>query len=162
MMASARLATLELGEDVRHMVAHRLGRQGKSRRDLGIGLLLGEQAQDPPLPLGQVWERIGVAVRARRREELPQASGDRRPEYRLAAADPPDRKQDLGALGALEQVAPSAGLHGLEDGVVVLEHGQHQHPDMRADRQDPAGGLQAVEARHRDVHEDDVGLQALC
>ena len=61
--------------------------------------------------------------------------------------DRADGAHDLVLVGALEQVAARAGAHGGEDRVVVLEHRQHQHADVRAGRDDRAGGLDAVRAR---------------
>ena len=58
----------------------------------------------------------------------------RGPKMASPAADGADRAQDLGLVGALEQVAARAGPHRGEDRVVVLEHRQHQHADVRARR----------------------------
>jgi hypothetical protein len=62
---------------------------------------------------------------------------------------------------ALQQVAARAGAHRGEDRVVVLEHRQHEHPDVGAARDDLARRLDAVQLGHLDVHHDDVGLQLL-
>src|SRR5690606_18796778 len=53
------------------------------------------------------------------------------------------------------------GAQRLEDVLVGLVRRQHQHPYgvQRAVRADAAGGLQAVGARHADVHEHHVGAR---
>ena len=64
--------------------------------------------------------------------------------------------EDVVLLGALEQVAAGAGAHRGEHGLVVLEHREHEDGDVRQQRRQPAGGLDAVHRRHLDVHDDDV------
>ena len=61
-------------------------------------------------------------------------------------------------VGVLEQETAGAGAQGTKDVVVDLEHGQDE--DARGLKRrvgaDPPGGLNAGQARHLDVHEDDV------
>ena len=52
-----------------------------------------------------------------------------------------------------------AGTKGREDRLVILIHCQHEDRDVRAGGDDPPGGFDAVEARHIEVHEDDVWLE---
>jgi hypothetical protein len=61
----------------------------------------------------------------------------------------------------LEQEARGAGAQRLEDVGVLVEGGEDQHARLRRrQREDLAGRGQAVEARHADVHQHDVGAQA--
>src|SRR6185437_1125312 len=69
-----------------------------------------------------------------------------------------DGGADLLLVGALEQVTAGAGAQRGEDRVVVVEHGQHEHLDVRTVRHDATGGLDAVQPRHVQVHDDHVRL----
>ena len=64
-------------------------------------------------------------------------------------------------VGVLEQEAAGAGAQGSQDVVVDLEHGEDEDARGRERRvgADPSGGLDAGQARHLDVHEDDVRAQ---
>ena len=84
-----------------------------------------------------------------------------RAEDRLAGDDRADRADDLVLLGALEQVAPSAGLHRGEHGRVVVEHREHQYGGLRHAGPDPPGRLDPVEPGHPHVHEHHVGPEQL-
>ena len=61
--------------------------------------------------------------------------------------------------GALDEVAARAGAQCLDDHVVVLEHRHDDDADVRRGRRELAGGVDAAEAGHREVHQDDVDLQ---
>ena len=50
----------QLGEDRAHVVLDRLLREIHRIRDLAVGLALGDQAQDAPLLLRQLGERVPV------------------------------------------------------------------------------------------------------
>ena len=152
---------LELREDVRDVVADRLLAEHEVPRHPGVVVALRDQLEHLALALGELGERLRGVARARHREVLDHALRDVGPEDRLAAADRRDRAHDVVLIGALEQVALGAGAHGREDGVVVLEHRQHEHADVRALGDDLARRLDAVELGHVQIHDDDVGLQRL-
>ena len=82
-------------------------------------------------------------------------------EQRLALVDGAHGIDEGLRIGVLEQEAAGAGAQGAQDVVVDLEHGEDE--DARGGERrigaDPTGGLDAGEARHLDVHEDDVGTQ---
>ena len=84
---------------------------------------------------------------------------DGRTEDRVARRHGPHRPDELGSLGALEQVAPRAGLDRGEDRVVVVGHRQHEHRDVGGGVHDPAGRLDPIHAGHRQVHQDDVRME---
>jgi hypothetical protein len=53
------------------------------------------------------------------------------------------------------------GLQRLVYVLVVIEGGEHQHTSVHPSAaEEPTGRLDAVEPRHPDVHEDDVGIQS--
>jgi hypothetical protein len=63
----------------------------------------------------------------------------------------------MSAGGAPLSRAESTCAHRSEHRVVVLEHREHEHGDVRRDAGDLAGGLDTAHAGHLDVHDDDVG-----
>ena len=150
---------LQFVEDVRHVVAHGFWFELESVGDLGVGEVSRDEVQDLVFAGCQLWER-GVWGRPWRGSEIGHESfGDGGSEDGAAAVDPADGVDDVGFPGALEEVAAGSGLEGGEDGVVVLAHGQHQDTDLRACLQYLPGGLDAADAGHVEVHQDDVGLQ---
>ena len=101
-------------------------------------------------PLRCAGQRAGEAV------EQPPRDGRR--EQRLAARDDPDRVDELRRLDVLEQEAARARAQRLEDVLVEVERGEDQDRAPRiAGRHEPPGRLDAVHARHPDVHQDHVG-----
>ena len=81
------------------------------------------------------------------REVLDHPPGHRRRQQRAAGGDHPDRAQQLGRFGVLEQEAAGPGAQRREHVLVQLERGQHDHPDAGQRRvgADPAGRLEAVQ-----------------
>src|SRR3990172_10191340 len=150
---------LELAEDVRDMVAHGLRREHQALRDGQVVQATCDQLEDLPLALGELGEGLRGEARAGGGEEGHQPPCDRGPEDGLAAGHGADGSHDLGAVGALEQVPPRTGPQRREDRFVVLEHGPHEHGDVRAGGHDPACRLDAVEPGHPDVHEHHVRLE---
>src|SRR5918994_2920179 len=87
-----------------------------------------------------------------------QPASDARREQRVAARDDPDGVAQVVGLDVLEQEAARAGVERLEHILVEVEGGQHDHAHISelAVGGDPACGLEAVNDRHADVHENDV------
>ena len=61
----------------------------------------------------------------------------------------------------LDQVPHGSGLEGPGHDVAVVVHREHDDGDARLGAVDQPGGLHAVEDRHGDVHQHDVGQQLL-
>jgi DNA-binding NarL/FixJ family response regulator len=92
-----------------------------------------------------------------RREQAPEEG--RRQDV-LAAVDAPDRIDDLLHRSGLGHVAQGAGPHRLLDlPLVDLGAGHDQDAGFRPPSQDRAGGGDAVDLGHHQVHQHDVGLQ---
>src|SRR4051794_40020982 len=89
----------------------------------------------------------------------------RRPAFGGKTPEPPTRAPWHDAYGVpgvvaadvLEQKAARASVQGVVHVVVLVERRQHQHPAVGLGT-DGAGGLDAVEVRHADVEEGDVGM----
>lgn len=86
-------------------------------------------------------------------------SGDGAGHGRTAVDDFHNGSKDFGGRGAFEQISGGASFEGLENEVVVVEHGEND--DMRFE---PAGfelaeALDAADPGHAQVQKDDVWLQ---
>ena len=73
----------------------------------------------------------------------------------------PDGRGDLVGVGVLEQVPGGAGLERGVHALLLGERGQRHHLDVVVAGADLAGRLDAVDRRHLEVHDDDVGSPAL-
>ena len=85
-----------------------------------------------------------------------QLAGRPRVDRRLAAGHGADAVEDVVGLGVLEQVADRAGVERAHDPLGVGVRRQHQHVGQLLG-DDRAGGADAVDARHLQVHQHDVG-----
>ena len=75
--------------------------------------------------------------------------------------DFPDRPADFVGGSLLEQEAHCASFGGAGDIRVVAVRGEHEHPGRRDCLEQLAGGLQAIEQGHRDVHQYHIGTKLL-
>ena len=117
--------------------------------------------QDRPFAVAQRREPriVHRRPRQRARDVLEQPARRGRGHDRLAGRDRPDRRQQLLRPGVLEQEAAGAGAQRGEHVLVEVERRQDDHPrgrvaaalDQQPRRRD------AVEPRHADVHQHDVG-----
>src|SRR5215204_528798 len=146
------VGNLQLGEDVRDVVAHRLGTHVESPGYLGVAAALGYEVEDLRFTNGELWESFQRRGCPGSREEAQYEFGDLRPEVYLALIYSPDHLQDLLCVGALQDVASGSGAHGGEHRVVVSEHGEHHHTNARVMLDDPVCSLYAVHLGHLDIH----------
>ena len=85
---------------------------------------------------------------------------DDRIEVHFARRRSPDRRGQLVRLGVLEQEARRAGFEGRHDARLLDEAGDRDDLDVRVRGLDPHRRVDAVDARHHEVHDDDIGSQA--
>lgn len=79
-------------------------------------------------------------------------------QQRVAGADHADGGDQVFGRDVLEEEAAGSGGQRRVDEVVEVERGQDDHARRVGGAvQDTAGGLQAVQLGHPDVHQDDVG-----
>src|SRR6516164_105844 len=149
---------LEFGEDVGYVVADGFGAEEQLAGDVGVAAALGEQRQDLAFAFGQFGE-CGLLPRRGAGEVVQDPLRDGGAEDGFAVGDAADGPFDLLFAGAFEQVAAGAGAHRLEDGGVVVEHGQDQDVDVGAGLGERAGGVDAVAFGHVDVHDQHVWLK---
>ena len=77
-------------------------------------------------------------------------------EQRLMVGRGVDRARDLDDPRVLCQVSARARAERVEDRVIVGVGGQHDDLGVGLGLPDPAGGLDAVESRHSQIHQHDV------
>jgi hypothetical protein len=129
--------------------------------DFLVGQAGRDQREHLAFAGGQVAEATHPPRRPRPGGELrDQPSGDGGGQERLTGRDHPDGPDQLGRVGVLYQKAGRARAEAVEDVLVQLERGQddHVHAVQAGLCGDPAGRLDAVQARHPDVHQQHVGL----
>src|SRR5699024_3286613 len=119
----------------------------------------GHQPHDVDLPVGQLPEHGGVLDHGGPGHVFgDEPPGDRGGQQRIAAGDHAHGGDEVLGGGVLEEESAGTGAQGGEDVFVGVEGREHDDPRVVAGhREDRAGGVEAVEARHPNVHEDDVG-----
>jgi hypothetical protein len=144
----------------------------RPRRALGDAQLIGDRpvgqaprytAQDIALARGQGPEVIclGAAGPARRPAAHPARhdARDRRIQVDLARGGGADRGGELVSFGVLQQEPGGAGLEGGHDACLLDEARDRHDLHVGVIGLDARGRVDAVDARHQQVHDHDVGLQ---
>ncbi|KOT87534.1 hypothetical protein ADK86_35305 [Streptomyces sp. NRRL F-5755] len=140
--------------DIGEMGLHGAGGDDHLCRDLRVRQALRDQADDLPFAGRQ---RVGCGGgRGGRGEVLQEADGDLGADERVAGHGGPYRFDQQCGAGAFQQEARGAVAQGGVYVVVQVEGGHDHDPGVRGEL---SGDLQAVEAWHADVGEDDVGAQ---
>src|SRR3990172_5978372 len=153
---------VELGHDVGAVRLDGLDADVELLGDLLVGGALGDELEHLALAGGEevVADAAGVAL------QLPEVVGevavaDAGAEVGVAAMDGLDAEQELVYLRLLDDVAVGAGLQGAGDVLVLHVAGEHEDFGLGQAAADLTRRLDAVEAGHDRVHEDDVGLDLL-
>ena len=94
-----------------------------------------------------------------RADALQHLRRDRRRDERLADRRRPDALHQLGDRRVLQEVAARAGEDRVHHVAVLIRDRQHEHARQRRDHRDLAGRLDAADARHVEIHHDDVGRE---
>jgi hypothetical protein len=139
----------------------RLGEE-EALGDLGVRKAASELDQDLPLPRGELVE-LGVPcaagaywVRELVRKQVEEAPGHARRDDRVADGDAADGPDKLRWQNVLQDEAARAESKRTERVFIQVEGRQDQDTGTRLDRHDRSRRLNAVHARHPDVHHDDV------
>ena len=134
--------------------------------DLTVGQAPGDEQEDLALAGREGLDltrpgATGGVGRRRARHAGHEAGQHLGAEQRLPLMDGAHGVNEGLGVSILEQEAAGAGAQGAQNVVVNLEHGEDEDARGRERRvgADPSGGLDAGQARHLDVHEDDVGEQ---
>ena len=132
----------ELGEQVRHVVLHRLLGEVHRFADLTIGETVGNVQEDATLLVGEPGETF---VFFGFLSELATDTLDqRRIQQRLSGCDSADCVHDVVAAQLLEQVARCPGEHRLGERLVIGEGREHDAGDLGLTRTDLATDLDAI------------------
>src|SRR3954453_16123060 len=116
--------------------------------------------------VGDEFEHLALAPRERRqcrillprhREVRDCSPRDAGAEDRLACSHAGDGPQQVLRLGTFEHVAEGAGAHCREHGLLVVEHCEHQDPDIWCRPDDLACGVDPGPVGHADVENEHVG-----
>jgi len=130
----------------------------KVARDLGVGHAQAHQPEHLAFAVGDPGQFPGLAIGTVLAGELPdQAAGHARRDHGVAGRDHADGGQDVLQCHVLDQEPARPGPQRAVDVVVLVERGEHEHPGVRTGGGDQPGCLDAVHARHADVHDDHVG-----
>ena len=111
------------------------------------------------LALGQIGKQLVWSSRSRCAEVLYQPLRDGRAKDRFATTYHLDRTHGFLSFCSLQQVASCSGPHRCKDRVIVIKHRQDEDADMRGLCKDTARRLNAVDARHIEIHEDHIWLE---
>src|SRR5437899_4075217 len=128
--------------------------------DLLAGEALGHELKDLPLPRGEEVEHARLAHPPQVFVHDVLRDGGR--QVRFAPRHRLESQLELGDVGPLEEIAGGAGAQRL--GHVLLGGVHREDQDARAGGLfgDAGGRLEAVETRHGDVHDDDIGAVEAC
>jgi hypothetical protein len=127
--------------------------------DLVVGKAVRDQGHHFAFPVGQaLHSHRGHRVGRPGDELADQTAGDRGRQQRLAAHDHPERLEQPGRLGVLQQEPARPRPQRAEDVLVEAEVGEDHHPHFvqALVREDLPGGLETVEHRHLNVHQRDI------
>src|ERR1022692_674575 len=149
------------------MRLHGLLGDHQAGRYLGVGQALSYKPEHLRLAWRERCERRyrrRVRFGAQLGELADEAAGDGRREQRLAGRDDPYRVEEPLGGDVFEQEAAGSGAQRVVDVLVQVEGGQDEdarpiEPGAPGGAAELPGGLDAIHARHADVHEDDVRAQ---
>ncbi len=86
---------------------------------------------------------------------------DGRAEEQLLAGHRADGLQQIGLRAIFEQISLGAGRQGADQEGLIAVHAQHNDADVGIALDDLGGGIDAVQLRHGNIHDDDVGRELL-
>src|SRR5262249_27333417 len=154
----------ELSEDARQVRLDRRLAQVETRTELRIGETRRQQRKDLALAFGQRFQRRRrtlVSAGQAGSEALEQTPRDRRRQERLSRRDDTHALDELLRRHVLEEKAARARAQRFIDVLVEIERRQDKDARLDPAREDSLRRLDAVHARHPDVHQHDVRQYAL-
>src|SRR5204862_413336 len=151
----------ELAHDVRAMRLRRTHTDREPARDARAAVALGHQLQHLALAAGE--RLVGVAGEALglQQPRLDVLGGERRAEIPPALRHRADGARQLVGLGLFHDVARRAVAQRLRHVPLVDIAGEHDHAGLRRAVAHLPGDLDAIQAGHRDVDDEDFGLETL-
>ena len=131
--------------------------------DLGVREPARKQSEHFQLASGQSLELLSQVVSAARLPSvvLDDGARDGGVEQRISARDDPDGCKQLFGRRVLEEKATGAGSKRFVNVFGQAERREDENTRRRRSAPDSPRGFEAVDARHANVHEDDVGAKPL-
>ena len=152
----------QLGHDSRAMRLGGFNADVERRRDFLIGLPLGQQLNDFPFARGK--GQAGSILRLldpRSTTPLVQDHiGNLRSEVRLVAPQGIHRGDQVAAGVRFQHIPSGSRVQDLSSQLFGFMHRENQDFHRREFLQDLAGGLEAVQVGHGDIHDDQIRLVA--
>src|SRR5215468_1324731 len=130
------VAGVELGENVGHMVAHRLRSEHEFARDRLVVEAAGHQFQDVSLTAAQLRERRGHG-RGAQLGELGHGACDALVEDDVSGHHRVDDVFDVSRVGAFDDIPAGAVAYRRDRRMVVLGHGEHDDLHTGMVRREP-------------------------
>src|SRR6266487_326374 len=153
------ISHLQLAKNARNIVAHRLRIDHQLLSDLAIAASLGYQDENFPFPLGQIRKGQGRDGLPWDGKELHQALGHARTEDSFPFAHRADGSEHLDFTGLFQDIATRSRPQRGEEGIVLLNKGDHENATVRVRLQDATCRLDATDAWHPQIHDDHIRLQ---
>ena len=125
--------------------------------DLLVGFAFGDHLEDFALAGGEEVDGIGDVFAVVFEDRV----ADFRAEPTFADGNGANSCEEVLLAGVLEEVTAGTGAEDFADVDAVLVHGQGEDTCFRAGFENAAGGFDAVEFGHGDVHDDDIGEKGL-
>ena len=143
-------------------ILHRFDADAKLPCDLLVGLALGNQLQHFHFARTQAGLLLDRSAPLRRlQRKTVQSGGDGRAEECVSFLNLPDcPTQDIGGR-LFDQISRRTQEDHLPDVLVIPMRREDQHPGGGDVLHDSPSGFQAVEQRHRNIHDDHVGTELL-
>jgi hypothetical protein len=124
--------------------------------DLFVRFALGEHLENFALAAAEQVDGVGDVLAV----IVEDGVRNGRTEVAFAAGHGAYRGHQIVGHGIFQQIAAGAGAQDLAHVDRVLVHAQGDHANVRIVGREAAGGFDAVELRHGDIHDDDIGPQA--
>jgi hypothetical protein len=147
---------VELEHDVGAMSFGGVDADAKNGGDFLVGLAFGEELQDFPLARSDAGAGGARGFEGLAGIERGSETGG---EIGAVMADGIDGGEEDTIGVVLENVAASAGSDDLLNEVVGFVHGKDENLGIARSRTDAGGGVHAIEKRHADIEDGDIGLQ---
>jgi hypothetical protein len=149
---------VELEHDIGAMSFGGVDADAKEGGDLLVAFPFGEKLEDFAFAGSETRAKSarGVGRRIVRFRGSSEAGG----EVRLAEADRVNGGEENAVGVVLEDVAASAGFDDLLNEIFRFVHGEDEDLGVRGRDTNAAGGLHAVEERHTDIEDSDIGFES--
>src|ERR1017187_8605728 len=146
---------VQLFHDAAAVGVHRVDTEVEDDGDLFVGLAFGQHLKHFALPAAQQIDGVGDVLAV----VVEDGVRDGWAQIAFSGGDGPDGGDQVGGAGILEEITAGPGPQDLADIDGILVHAEGKHPRMGIGGGKAAGGFDAVELRHGDIHDDHIRAQ---